>query len=172
MTTLRIAIACSCLFLFGCGELERSTPATETSTAVTSLPSKRVYRCEWSPVANSKAKNLGEALRNEEWRAAEDGVCSDEKVFDNLSKVIANLPAYTRQDFPFVGYCEHYLLTDGSGKGLLIGFVCENYGIVVWEAEPDEDGRWMKTDSGTLRGKEEDKAAIRSILSTTKFDPL
>lgn len=123
-------------------------------------------------MADGEVEDFFEELGNEIWRVKEDGVCSKTEVFINLSKVVENLPEYTEQDYPFVGFCVHYLLTDGSAKGFLIGLVCENYGIVVWEAETDEEGRWMKTDSGTLRGTEEDKAAIRSIISKVKFDPL
>ena len=118
------------------------------------------------------AKDIGEALENQNWRVAADGVADDSDVHTYLTKAISGLPAYTSQDFPFVGYCEHYLLTDGSARGILIGFVCENHGIVVWEMEADSAGRWRKTDSGTKRGTEEDKAVIRTILSKVKFDPL
>jgi hypothetical protein len=123
-------------------------------------------------VIDPDASDFEEALLNQNWRVAADGVCSDSEVYESLTKVIASLPGYTGQDYPFVGFCEHYLLTDGSAKGILIGFVCENYGIVIWEMEADDNGRWMKTESGTLRGTEDDKIAIRSILSKTRFDPL
>jgi hypothetical protein len=123
-------------------------------------------------VINTDAKDFEEALQNQNWRVAADGVCNDPEVHGNLAKVIASLSSYKGEDFPFVGYCEHYLLTDGSAKGILIGYVCENYGIVVWEMEVDDEGRWGKTESGTMRGTEEDKAAIRAILSKVKFDPL
>ncbi|OYV06383.1 MAG: hypothetical protein CFE26_06585 [Verrucomicrobiales bacterium VVV1] len=137
-----------------------------------SLPSKRIYRWGWSPLTDPNAKDLIEALKSQSSRVTADGVCSDGAVYSDLSKVIAELSNYIEQDFPFVGFCEHYLLTDGSSKGILIGFICEDHGVVVWQMKADDSGRWIKTASGTLRGTEADKAAIQSILSKTNFDPL
>jgi hypothetical protein len=169
MTTLRHALICFWLLVIGCEESKNPTLVNQSGDPSTS---KSVYRCEWSPLIDPDAKDFTEALEHQNWRVAADGICKDPEVYGKLAKTIASLPDYTDQDFPFVGYCEHYLLTDGSSKGLLVGFVCENYGIVVWETEADEQGRWYKTDSDTRRGTEADKAALRGILSKVKFDPL
>ena len=147
MKPLRDVLTCLIFFMIGCEESKNPTPPNGSDVPA---KSNRVYRCEWSPILDDKAEDPFEGLENAVWRATLDGVCIDQKVYVNLTKVIASLPDYTVQDFPFVGYCEHYLLSDGSSKGILIGFVCENYGIVVWEAETDEQGRWYKTDFGRM----------------------
>lgn len=171
-----IALTFTCLLVIACGEPKHSTTAQETDDSASSkiaLSSKQIFRCEYSPLVDYNTMDLIDSLEKmEPWRVVADGVCNDAGVYKNLENEVASLPDYTEMDYPFVGYCEHYLLTNGSAKAILIGFVCENYGIVVWQMEADEDGRWMKTDIGTLRGSEEDKAKIQSIMSNAKFEPL
>lgn len=169
MPPLRDALIFFCLLFIGCEDSKK--PSLGSGNGDPPTP-KRIYRCEYSPLVDPVAKDFTEALQHQNWRVTADGICIDPEVYSSLSKTIASLADYTKQDFPFVGYCEHYLLTDGSSRGMLIGFVCDNYGIVVWETKTDEQGRWYQTDSGTRRGTEEDKAAIRKILSKVKFDPL
>jgi hypothetical protein len=175
MMLLPLALTCVCLFLIGCKDLNKTSSDVENNDSIStqkSTSSKQIYRCDYSPIIDPSAKDFAESLTNSTWRVVSDGVCNDVETHENLVKAVTNLPNFTEQDYPFVGYCEHYLLTDGSTKALLIGFVCENYGIVVWEMEADESGRWMKTESGTRRGTEEDKTLIRSILSKAKFNSL
>ena len=135
--------------------------------------SKRVYRCEYSPLIDYEAENLEEVLTGRKgWRVAVDGVSYDREVYDDLEDLIEKIPAGSEEGLPFSGFNEHFLLCEGDAKGRLIGFVADNHGMVVWEMEVDDEGRWQKTETGTRLGTEEDKAAVRALVSTVKFGPL
>jgi hypothetical protein len=164
--------ACCCLFVAGCGKPDSSAPAGAVADAAT-VESKRVYRCEWSPLIDEEAESLEEVLNGTKgWRVVADGVSHDPEAFAGLEELIEKIPPGAEEGLPFCGFSEHFLLCEEDATGRLIGFTAGNHGIMVWEMEVDEEGRWQKTDSGSRWGTEEDKAAVRALVSRIKFGPL
>lgn len=168
LRTLATGIA---LVIVGCGDPDQ-VDTGDGSPAEDPERSRRVYRCDMMPLIDYEADDPIRQVITANSRVVADGISRESGLYDDLTGILAGLPSYTEQDYPFIGYCEHYLIADGTPKALLIGFVCEGHGIVVWEVEADDEGRWMQVSEPTLRGTEEDKAAIREVLGRHGFSAL
>lgn len=162
------------LLLLGCRMREPDSPAPASAVAGSvTVESKRIYRCEWSPLIDEEAESLEEVLNGTKgWRVVADGVSHNPEVFADLVDLIEKVPPGSEEGVPFCGFNEHFLLCEGDATGRLIGFTAGNHGIMVWEMEVDEEGRWQKAPSGSRLGTEEEKTAVRALLSKAKFRPL
>lgn len=166
------AWACCYFWVAGCEKPDSPAPASAVASSVT-VESKRIYRCEWSPLIDAEAESFEDVLTSTKgWRVVADGVCYDPELFAGLEDLIEKVPPGSEEGLPFCGFNEHFLLCEGDATGRLIGFTAGNHGIMVWEMEADEEGRWQKAPSGSRLGTEEDKAAVRVLVSKAKFRPL